>query len=211
MDKYNNSICLRRNGEKKEVALAKNIELLPVMTTIVEWMVNHYKSDFYDYDVATLIKAATEKEKEDVTSFIWLIRDSGTWLLPERGIFMRDTSTFNHLHYYVDWEPNAVKVALEIRVKDIRDNAVHGDICSVDLSQYWRCVDELAMDTKDIVLQYESGQEIVSKGAAIPGPDPHPEYGKFLYYDYTVENEAELKRLTSLGWERLIKEIKKIA
>jgi len=186
----------------------KDIDLLDLMTKVTEGHVKHYKSDFYQFDVPKFMETAKSGE---TVSYIWLVRESGTWLLSERGVFMRNTPTYEHLHYYVEWEPDAVIAAFEVRVKGVKDDLVYGDICTVDLEQYWRCVNELAQDTKDIILQYEAGREIVPKGTAIPGPDPHPEYGKFQYYDYTVEDEAELKRLVSMGWKRLQEAMREIA
>lgn len=52
----------------------KNI--IETMTNLVEKKVEHYKSDFYDHDLKTL-------ENPEYNNYIWILRDSGTWLFPE--------------------------------------------------------------------------------------------------------------------------------
>ena len=49
-------------------------ELLNKMENIVKRYVKHYKSDFYDYDLHEL-------KKENEKKYVWIVRESGTFLL----------------------------------------------------------------------------------------------------------------------------------
>ena len=53
----------------------------------------HYKSDF-EYDVATLLKAAKQPKIEDRT-YYWLSRPCGTWCLKEKDIFIKGSAAYN--------------------------------------------------------------------------------------------------------------------
>lgn len=66
---------------------AENIstaELLDIMQHETDRAVKHYKTDFSEYD-APRIRAEQEKQekgyKDTTPGFIWITRDSGTWMV----------------------------------------------------------------------------------------------------------------------------------
>ena len=58
----------------------------------------HYKSDF-EYDVATLIKAAKQPKIEDRT-YYWLSRPCGTWCFKEKEVFLKDSGAYKTWMHY---------------------------------------------------------------------------------------------------------------
>ena len=58
----------------------------------------HYKSDF-EYDVATLLKAAKQPKIEDRT-YYWLSRPCGTWCFKEKEVFLKDSGAYKTWTHY---------------------------------------------------------------------------------------------------------------
>lgn len=52
-------------------------EIINKMSRLVNRTVKHYKTDFTDYDIKTIEKAESEK----AASFLWILRECGTFLL----------------------------------------------------------------------------------------------------------------------------------
>ena len=115
----------------------ENIDLFAVMGSIVENHVEHYKSDF-DFDKEILLNAVKKESREEST-YIWLCRTTGTWLLRERNVFIRDTSENNTFRFYAEQTSDNI-LAYVVEIKGMDGNTVVGNIYTLDYLRYYRHV-----------------------------------------------------------------------
>lgn len=59
-------------------------ELLHEMISIVDEVVEQYKTDFYLYDIPMICDMKDNIQVDE--KYVWLLRDSGTWLLRDRSV-----------------------------------------------------------------------------------------------------------------------------
>lgn len=72
-------------------------DLIFTMQDHVENMVEHYKTDFYNYDIPWVLLM------KNATPYIWLVRDSGTHFLDSEKVSSYDIANYyneENAHYY---------------------------------------------------------------------------------------------------------------
>lgn len=80
--------------------MGKQIELLPFLSGIVAQTTTHYSKDF-QIDAIRLGEAAFKPELEDRT-FLWMARPTGTQLVFERNVFLKETDDHEIWTHYAD-------------------------------------------------------------------------------------------------------------
>lgn len=98
----------------------KDVDIISALRKIVNNNNLFYKSDF-EYDADTL-KAAGEGKR-----FLWMSRNSGTWLFDERAVHIKNTEAYNTWQYYTDTQYYGVK-AFAVEVKENEGGRPVGDI-----------------------------------------------------------------------------------
>ena len=170
------------------------VDLLHTMSTIVNAHTDHYKSDF-DYDREMLLEAADKPNKQDKT-FLWLCRDSGTWLLNERNTFIRNTSENNTFLFYAENHfKDVLAYAVEITGRD--GDKVIGNLYALDYECHAAHVFSAALMPSVIVLNYQAGTRYV-RGDKGFTTHPDSEYGELISYQYLPESEDDLTYLLFL-------------
>ncbi len=169
----------------------ENVNVLGVMRSIVDSHTKHYKTDF-DYDIEILKGAAVKPERINRT-FLWLCRESGTWLLRERDVFIRDTSENNTFRYYAE-QTTKVILAYAVEATALNGNTVSGNIYGLDYKKHYEHVRAAAVPAGSVVLSYERGQRIEPPTAYF---DAYPDkvFGKFERFEFMPESPENLKML----------------
>jgi len=87
----------------KNHILKNGTDLEKAMLEIVEKKVKHYQTDFLVHDFYTL------KTREE-TAYIWAVRQTGTWLIPEEDIEKyRFLLAEKHALFAVNTKENSIK------------------------------------------------------------------------------------------------------
>ncbi len=162
-------------------------DILGIMGQIVERHVRHFKSDF-DIDREIL----TDQSGSRRTAYLWLVRECGTWLLPERNLFIKGTREHCTLAYYAEQERGGV-VLFSVEATGTSDTGgLSGSIYRLPgLVGYYGHILSNAIPPKSITLQYERGRRSINPDKQF-GAYPDSEYGKFVSFQYEPQSEEQL-------------------
>lgn len=165
-------------------------DILEVMGQIVERRVRHFKSDF-DIDREIL----TDTEKQPETAYLWLVRECGTWLLPERNLLIRGTREHSTLAYYAEQERSGIALFIVEATGKNDTGELSGNIYRLPgMAAYHRHILSDSIPAKSVTLQYERGRRSINPDKHF-GTYPDKEYGKFVSFQYEPELEGHLAAL----------------
>ncbi len=168
-----------------------NIDILSAMKGIVDTHVKHYQSDFA-YDIAALKEAALKKERAE-RIFVWMCRKSGTWLLKEKDVFIRDSHEYSVFTYYAEQTRDSI-LAFIIEVVNADGDAVKGNIYALDYRNYYARVKDVAVPAQSISITYEHGKRIISASEHFNAL-PDSKLGKFVSFELMPESPEQLEML----------------
>ena len=175
-----------RNNSKNKVKFS-NIDILSFMNEVVQKHTKYYQSDF-EIDKEILFETADKQDQQDKT-FLWLCRESGTWCLHERDVFLKDTREYNTVRFYREQTTEPI-LAFIVEVISAATSVI-GNIYVIDYTEYYHHVLTVSLFTESIVFQYEHGFRIREPEAIIDGY-PDTEYGKFLSIQHQPHSQEEL-------------------
>lgn len=165
------------------------VDVLDMMGRVLEAHTEHYRSDF-DIDRKILWSASAKEERQDRT-YVWMCRKSGTWLLRERDIYIRDTRENNTFRYYLEQASDSV-IVLVVEVTGYTVHTVIGNLYTADYREYYRHVMKEMLPVGSIVLTYEGGSRTLEPGTSFNGY-PDCRLGKFLSFEYQPDSPEKLK------------------
>lgn len=166
-----------------------NTDILKAMQTIVDSHVKHYQSDF-EYDVQTLREAALKKERTE-RIFVWMCRTSGTWLLNEKNLFIRESHEYSVFTYYAEQTRDTI-LAFVVEVTGVDGGTVKGNLYAFDYKKFYEHVRTAAVQAGSIVLRYERGQRIIQPSEHF-NTLPDAEYGKYESFQFQPESPEQLE------------------
>ena len=102
-------------------------DILNFLEKVVQRNTIAYAEDF-NVDKEILLNSAEESSLEH-RSFLWMSRPYGTWCVPERETFLRDSRAYKTWTFYAD-QPNGIK-AYRVVVDGVRDGKLAGKIVPV--------------------------------------------------------------------------------
>ena len=153
-----------------------------------------YKSDF-NYDREMLLESADKTNEQDKT-FLWLCRDSGTWLLNEKNTLIRNTSEYNTFLFYAENHfKDVLAYAVEVTGRD--GDKIIGNLYALDYEYHAAHVFSAALMPSVIVLNYQRGIRYV-RGDKGFTTHPDSEYGQLVSYRYLSESQDDLDYLLYL-------------
>lgn len=168
-----------------------HVDLLAFMGYVVQKHTKHYQFDF-EIDKEMLWTSMQQKETQDQT-FLWLCRTAGTWLLPERDVFLRGTSENNTFRFYAEQSVDSI-FAFAVRATDVVKSSIIGDVYVLDYRAYYTHVCNVSICTETVLLQYEHGIRIEKSDFAIKNYTD-AEYGKLLSVQYQPHSQKKLEEL----------------
>ena len=148
----------------------------------------------YQPDILAFLEKVVHKNTLAYT-FFWLSRPNGTWCVPEREAFLRDSSAYHTWTFYAN-QPKGI-MAYRIVVDGFRDGKLVGKVIPLDYAKQAQRVVKSSLPIAKV--QYRDKDECFCESS----------YDTFRYdvmrwetgiHDirYVPENEAELQRLLSL-------------
>ena len=168
-------------------------DILGFLEKVVHKNTLAYAEDF-NMDKITLQLSADESDVEH-RSFLWMSRPHGTWCVPEREVFLRDSGAYHTWTFYTD-QPKGILV-YRVVVDRFCNGKLAGKVIPLDYAKQVQRVVKSALPIAKV--QYRDKDEYFCESS----------YDTFRYdvmqwetgiHDirYVPENEAELQRLLSL-------------
>lgn len=112
----------------------------------------HYRADF-EYDIHALKAAALNGYLRD---FLWMSRESGTYLFNHKHVFVKGISEHNTWLYYRD-HPEEIR-AFFVHVDGIRDGKPRGYLAELDYTEHCRQVEQMAISATVVQIDFQDGQ-----------------------------------------------------
>lgn len=142
----------------------KDVDVIDLLGRIAHDHLQHYLSDF-EADEKILVEAAGAADRED-RMFLWTCRQTGTWCLRERQVYIRDTTAYITYQYYADRADGEV-LACAVEVMGMRDGKVMGDVCWLDYRQHSAHIRHCAVAPDRVRVTYEHGEVMQQIGQEI--------------------------------------------
>lgn len=111
----------------------ENINLLEAMQRIADIFMAEFKTDFDD-DVRVLKEAAADEESPK--TYIWLCRKTGTWLLNETNVFLKDTPQYNTFMFYIEQGLKDTARCFTVEITGLDGENVIGNLYFHDYRKY---------------------------------------------------------------------------
>lgn len=166
-----------------------NIDILKVMKGIVDSHVKYYQSDF-SIDTELIKEAALKKERTD-RIFVWLCRESGTWLLKEKNVFINGTRENNTFRFYAEQTRDAI-LCFVVEVAALDSGKAMGNIYCLSYPDYYKHVSASAVPAGSVIINYKHGQKIIPPAQHF-GAYPDYELGAFVSYLFVPKSQEQLK------------------
>lgn len=106
----------------------ENVDVEQCLRSVMERNTKHYQSDF-ELDVKSMRRIAQINHCEQ-TPLYWMSRPSGTWLLRERDLFIRESSAFHIWQYYKDTRDTIL--AYTVQITGMENGAIKGNLYTQD-------------------------------------------------------------------------------
>ena len=168
-------------------------DILRFLEKIVQQNTVAYAEDF-NVDKEILWNSAQESSLEH-RSFLWMSRPHGTWCVPEREVFLRESRAYNTWTFYAD-QPKGI-MAYHVVPDGVRDSKLTGKVIPIDYAKQVQRVIKSAPPIAKV--QYRDKDEYFCESS-------HETFiHRVLRLEENIhdircvaESEAELQRLLSL-------------
>mgnify|MGYP005762092239 FL=1 len=107
----------------------ENIDLVDALRQIMDIHTQNYKEDF-ELDAELLHSLAGSQSPED-KHLLWMSRTSGTYLLPEREVYVEDSFENKVWEYYHEQTGDPI-LAYEVEITGKENGKVKGNLIELD-------------------------------------------------------------------------------
>lgn len=107
----------------------ENIDLVDALRRIMDIHTQNYKEDF-ELDAGLLHSLAASQSSED-KHLLWMSRPNGTYLLPEREVYVEDSYENKVWEFYHEQTRDPI-LAYAVEIKSVEGDTVRGDLIELD-------------------------------------------------------------------------------
>jgi hypothetical protein len=129
-----------------------DVDVLECLRRVTEENTVHYRTDF-EYDIHRLKAAALDGYQRD---FLWMSRESGTYLFNHKHVFVKGVSEYNTWLYNRN-HPEEIR-AFFVHVDEIRDGKPRGYLAELDYTEHCRQVEQMAIPAAVVKIDFHDGQ-----------------------------------------------------
>lgn len=133
----------------------ENVDVEQCLRSVMERNTKHYQSDF-EIDAKSIRRIAQINHCEQ-TPLYWMSRPSGTWLLRERELFIRESSAFHIWQYYKNTRDTILAYTVEIT--GIEGDAIKGNLYTQDYRAMAEHIERTALPAASVTVQFEGQSE----------------------------------------------------
>ena len=162
----------------------ENIDLVDALRRIMDIHTQNYKEDF-ELDAGLLHSLAGSQSPED-KHLLWMSRPNGTYLLPEREVYVEDSYENKVWEFYHEQTRDPI-LAYAVEIKGVEGDTVRGNLIELDYAAHVERMQTVAVSFKDDATFYLPFRSY--RREAIPLEEKH---GEVVSVSYLSENAAEL-------------------
>ena len=169
----------------------ENIDLVDALRRIMDIHTQNYKEDF-ELDAGLLHSLADSQSPED-KHLLWMSRTSGTYLLPEREVYVEDSFENKVWEYYHEQTGDPI-LAYEVEITGKEDGKVKGNLIELDYDAHVDRMQKLTVPVEKVAVTFEDDATFYLsfrsyRREALPLEEQH---GEIVSVSYLPENAKEL-------------------
>ena len=172
----------------------ENIDLVDALRRIMDIHTPNYKEDF-ELDAGLLHSLAGSQSPED-KHLLWMSRTSGTYLLPEREVYVEDSFENKVWEYYHEQTGDPI-LAYEVEITGKENGKVKGNLIELDYDAHVDRMQKLTVPVEKVAVTFEDDATFYLpfrsyRREALPLEEQH---GEIVSVNYLPENAKELEMI----------------
>ena len=172
----------------------ENIDLVDALRRIMDIHTQNYKEDF-ELDAGLLHSLAGSQSPED-KHLLWMSRPSGTYLLPEREVYVEDSFENKVWEYYHEQTGDPI-LAYEVEITGKENGKVKGNLIELDYDAHVDRMQKLTVPVEKVAVTFEDDATFYLpfrsyRREALPLEEQH---GEIVSVNYLPENAKELEMI----------------
>lgn len=169
----------------------ENIDLVDALRRIMDIHTQNYKEDF-ELDAGLLHSLAGSQAPED-KHLLWMSRPNGTYLLPEREVYVEDSYENSMWEYYHEQTDDPI-LAYAVEITGMEGDKVMGNLIELDYDAHVDQMQKLTVPVEKVAVTFEDDATVYLpfrsyRREAIPLEETH---GEIVSVSYLPENAKEL-------------------
>ena len=169
----------------------ENIDLVDALRRIMDIHTQNYKEDF-ELDAGLLHSLAGSQSPED-KHLLWMSRPNGTYLLPEREVYVEDSYENKVWEFYHEQTRDPI-LAYAVEIKGVEGDTVKGNLIELDYAAHVERMQKLTVPVETVAVTFKNDATFYLpfrsyRREAIPLEEKH---GEVVSVSYLPENAVEL-------------------
>ena len=169
----------------------ENIDLVDALRRIMDIHTQNYKEDF-ELDAGLLHSLAASQSSED-KHLLWMSRPNGTYLLPEREVYVEDSYENKVWEFYHEQTRDPILV-YAVEIKGVEGDTVRGNLIELDYAAHVERMQKLTVPVETVAVSFKDDATFYLpfrsyRREAIPLEEKH---GEVVSVSYLPENATEL-------------------
>ena len=169
----------------------ENIDLVDALRRIMDIHTQNYKEDF-ELDAGLLHSLAGSQSPED-KHLLWMSRPNGTYLLPEREVYVEDSYENKVWEFYHEQTRDPI-LAYAVEIKGVEGDTVRGNLIELDYAAHVERMQKLTVPVETVAVSFKDDATFYLpfrsyRREAIPLEEKH---GEVVSVSYLPENAVEL-------------------
>ena len=169
----------------------ENIDLVDALRRIMDIHTQNYKEDF-ELDAGLLHSLAGSQSPED-KHLLWMSRPNGTYLLPEREVYVEDSYENKVWEFYHEQTRDPI-LTYAVEIKGVEGDTIRGNLIELDYAAHVERMQKLTVPVETVAVTFKDDATFYLpfrsyRREAIPLEEKH---GEVVSVSYLPENAAEL-------------------
>lgn len=169
----------------------ENIDLVDALRRIMDIHTQNYKEDF-ELDAGLLHSLAGSQSPED-KRLLWMSRPNGTYLLPEREVYVEDSYENKVWEFYHEQTRDPI-LAYAVKIEGVEGDTIRGNLIELDYVAHVERMQKLTVPVETVAVTFKDDVTFYLpfrsyRREAIPLEEKH---GEVVSVSYLPENAVEL-------------------
>lgn len=131
----------------------ENIDLVDALRRIMDIHTQNYKEDF-ELDAGLLHSLAGSQSPED-KHLLWMSRPNGTYLLPEREVYVEDSYENKVWEFYHEQTRDPI-LAYAVEIKGVEGDTVKGNLIELDYAAHVERMQKLTVPVETVAVTFKN-------------------------------------------------------
>ena len=169
----------------------ENIDLVDALRRIMDIHTQNYKEDF-ELDAKLLYDLASSSSAED-KHLLWMSRPNGTYLLPEREVYVEDSYENKVWEFYHDQTRDPI-LAYAVEISGLEGDTVKGSLIELDYAAHVERMKQLTVPVEKMAVTFEDSTTFFLPFRSYwrESKPLEEKHGAVASVSYLPENAAEL-------------------